>query len=37
MHDKWHAGERRYFFEASIALLKPTGHTGSIAAIDSDV
>jgi hypothetical protein len=35
MHDEWQAGERRYLSEASMAQLKPTSHTGHIAAIDS--
>ena len=35
MHDQWQSGERRYLSEGSMALLKHTGDTGSIAAIDS--
>jgi putative transposase len=35
MHDEWQSGERRYLSEGSMALLKPTSDTGSIAAIDS--
>jgi putative transposase len=35
MHDEWQPGERRYLSEGSMALLKPTGDTGTIAAIDS--
>ena len=35
MHDEWQSGERRYLSEGSMALLKHTGDTGSIAAIDS--
>jgi putative transposase len=35
MHDEWQSGERRYLSEGSMALLKPTGDTGTIAAIDS--
>jgi len=35
MHDEWQSGDRRYLSEASMALLKPNGHTGSIAAIES--
>ena len=35
MHDEWQAGDRRYLSEGSMALLKPNGDTGTIAAIDS--
>jgi putative transposase len=35
MHDEWQSGERRYLSEGSMALLKHTGDTGSIAAINS--
>jgi putative transposase len=35
MHDEWQSGERRYLSEASMALLKRTGDTGTIAAINS--
>jgi putative transposase len=35
MHDEWQSGERRYLSEGSMALLKPNGDTGTIAAIDS--
>jgi putative transposase len=35
MHDEWQSGDRRYLSEGSMALLKPTGNTGTIAAIDS--
>jgi putative transposase len=35
MHDEWQSGERRYLSEGSMALLKHTGDTDSIAAIDS--
>jgi putative transposase len=35
MHDEWQSGERRYLSEGSMALLKPSDHTRSIAAIDS--
>jgi putative transposase len=35
MHDEWQSGDRRYLSEGSMALLKPTGDTGTIAAIDS--
>jgi putative transposase len=35
MHDEWQSGERRYLSEGSMALLKPTSDTGTIAAINS--
>jgi putative transposase len=35
MHDEWQSGDRRYLSEGSMALLKPTGDTDNIAAIDS--
>jgi len=35
MHDEWQSGERRYLSEASMAQLKPTNDTDTIAAIDS--
>ena len=35
MHDEWQSGDRRYLSEGSMALLKPTGDNGTIAAIDS--
>jgi len=35
MHDEWQSGDRRYLSEASMALLKPKGDTGAIAAIHS--
>jgi putative transposase len=35
MHDEWQSGDRRYLSEGSMALLKPSGDTGTIAAIDS--
>jgi putative transposase len=35
MHDEWQSGEPRYLSEASMALLKPTGDTGTTAAINS--
>ena len=35
MHDEWQSGDRRYLSEGSMALLKPNGDTGTIAAIDS--
>jgi putative transposase len=35
MHDEWQSGERRYLSEGSMAMLKPTGDTDVIAAIDS--
>src|SRR3954462_8086768 len=35
MHDEWQSGERRSLSEGSMALLKPSGDTGAIAAIDS--
>jgi len=35
MHDEWQSGDRRYLSEASMALLKPTGDTGTLAAIDN--
>jgi putative transposase len=35
MHDEWQSGDRRYPSEGSMALLKPNGDTGTIAAIDS--
>jgi transposase-like protein len=34
MHDEWQSGDRRYLSEGSMALLKPNGDTGTIAAID---
>ncbi|EME67340.1 putative transposase [Rhodococcus ruber BKS 20-38] len=34
MHDEWQSGERRYLSEGSMALLVPSGDTGTIAAID---
>jgi putative transposase len=34
-HDEWQTDERRYLSEGSMALLKPNGDTGTIAAIDS--
>jgi len=35
MHDEWQSGERRYLSEGSMAQLKPTSDTESVAAIDS--
>jgi putative transposase len=35
MHDEWQSDQRRYLSEASMAQLKPTSHTDTIAAIDS--
>src|SRR3954462_1896008 len=35
MPDEWHSGARRYLSEASMALFKPKGDTGAIAAINS--
>ncbi len=35
MHDEWQSGERRYLSEGSMAMLKPSSDTGTIAAIDS--
>ena len=35
MHDEWQSGDRRYLSEGSMALLKPNGDTGTVAAIDS--
>jgi hypothetical protein len=35
MHDEWQSGELQYLSEESIAQLKPTSGTGSIAATDS--
>jgi len=35
MHDEWQSGDRRYLSEASMAQLKPTSDTDTIAAIDS--
>jgi putative transposase len=35
MHDEWQSGERRYLSEGSMAQLKPTSDTDTIAAIDS--
>jgi transposase-like protein len=35
MHDEWQSGDRRYLSEGSMALLKPNGDTGTIAAINS--
>nr|GLK34641.1 hypothetical protein GCM10017611_14900 [Rhodococcus wratislaviensis] len=34
MHDEWQSGERRYLSEGLMALLGPTGDTGTIAAIN---
>jgi putative transposase len=34
MHDEWQSGERRYLSEGSMAQLKPTGDTDTIAAIN---
>ena len=34
MHDEWQSGERRYLSEGSMAQLKPTSDTDTIAAID---
>jgi transposase-like protein len=34
MHDEWQSGERRYLSEGSMALLDPSGDTGTIAAIN---
>ncbi len=35
MHDEWQSGDRRYLSEGSMALLKPNGNTGAIAALQS--
>jgi transposase-like protein len=35
MHDEWQSGERRYLSEGSMAQLKPTSDTDTIAAINS--
>jgi putative transposase len=35
MHDEWQSGERRYLSEGSMAQLKPTSDTDTVAAIDS--
>jgi transposase-like protein len=35
MHDEWQSSERRYLSEGSMAQLKPTSDTDTIAAIDS--
>jgi hypothetical protein len=35
MHDEWQSGERRYLSEGSMARLKPTSDTDTIAAMDS--
>ncbi len=35
MHDEWQSGDRRYLSEGSMALLKPSGDTDTIAAINS--
>ena len=35
MHDEWQSGDRRYLSEASMAQLKPTGDTDTLAAIDN--
>jgi hypothetical protein len=35
MHDEWQSGDRRYLSEGSMALIRPNGDTGTIAAIDS--
>jgi putative transposase len=35
MHDEWQSGDRRYLSEGSMAQLKPTSDTDTIAAIDS--
>jgi putative transposase len=37
MHDEWQSGERRYLSEGSMAQLKPTSDTDTVAAIDSGV
>ena len=34
-NDEWQSGERRYLFEGSMAQLKPTSDSGTIAAIGS--
>ena len=34
MHDEWQSGERRYLSEGSMALLDPSGDTGTIAAVN---
>jgi putative transposase len=35
MHDEWQSGERRYLSEGSMAQLRPTSDTDTVAAIDS--
>jgi hypothetical protein len=35
IHDEWQSGDRRYLSEASIAPLKPTSDTKTIAAIET--
>lgn len=35
LHDEWQSGDRRPFSEGSMALLKPNGDTGTVAAINS--
>ena len=35
MHDEWQSGDRRYLSEASMAQLKPTSDTDTLAAIDN--
>jgi putative transposase len=35
MHDEWQSSERRYLSEGSMAQLKPTSDSDTIAAIDN--
>jgi hypothetical protein len=35
MHDKWSAGDCRYFGEESMALLDPDGDNGALAAVNA--
>jgi putative transposase len=34
IHDEWQSGERRYLSEGSMAQLRPTSDTDTVAAID---
>jgi hypothetical protein len=35
VHDEWQSGDRRRFSEGSMALLRPNGDSGTVAAINS--